>query len=232
MELFFCMQCFARKKILDFFFQKSPRWALAGGAEGDSGWECGLVVGVGQQGLEDGHCGWNGSRHRHWRLIPMQTLTMTFGCLLQWGREEESSEGNGNGTGGLSKPPIYSHVPIHNHDYQWLTPCMQMDDNEHPCTMEWQWSGPITLSLNIYTIKLRGHLPVIYKIFLNPIRRTTDPDPVTTMVVFNMKYFATFQLNSALHMRLIITLVSAVDYGSTKSPPGPKLVGPLFQFKP
>jgi hypothetical protein len=83
-----------------------------------------------------------------------------------------------------------------------------------------------------YTLYLRGHLPVIYKIFLNPIDKTTDPDPVTTMVVFNRKYFATFQLNSALHMRLIITLLSACNDSSTKSPSGPVLVGPLFLFKP
>jgi hypothetical protein len=69
-----------------------------------------------------------------------------------------------------------------------------------------------------YTLYPRGHLPVIYKIFLNQINRTTDPDPVTTMMVFNRKYFATLQLNSALHMRLIITLMSAFKDGSTKSP--------------
>jgi hypothetical protein len=113
-------------------------------------------------------------------------------------------------------PPIYNHVPIHNRNSQWLIPCLHMDDNEHSCTMERQQSGPIISSLNVYTILLRGHLPVIYKIFLNPICRTTEPDPVTTMVVFNMKYFATFQLNSALHMRFIITLMSAFDYVSTK----------------
>jgi hypothetical protein len=41
------------------------------------------------------------------------------------------------------------------------------------------------------TLYLRGHLPVIYKIFLNPIDRTTDSDPMTTMIVFNSnkKYF-------------------------------------------
>jgi hypothetical protein len=33
-----------------------------------------------------------------------------------------------------------------------------MDDNEHPYTMEQQQSGPIILSLNVYTIKLKGHL--------------------------------------------------------------------------
>ncbi len=45
-----------------------------------------------------------------------------------------------------------------------------------------------------YTLYLRGHLPVIYKIFLNPIDRSTVSDPITTMVVFNSnrKYFATF----------------------------------------
>jgi hypothetical protein len=68
-----------------------------------------------------------------------------------------------------------------------------------------------------YTLYPRGHLPVIYKIFLNRIDRTTDPDLVTTMVVFNRKYFALFQLNSALHMRLIITLMSAFNDGSTKA---------------
>jgi hypothetical protein len=78
-----------------------------------------------------------------------------------------------------------------------------------------------------YTLYLRGHLPVIYKIFLNPIDRTTDSDPVTTMAVFNRKYFATFQLNSALHMRLIITLMSAFNDGSTKRPSEPILVGPF-----
>ncbi len=83
-----------------------------------------------------------------------------------------------------------------------------------------------------YTLYLRGHLPVIYKIFLNPIDRTIDSDPVTTMLVFNRKYFATFQLNSALHMRLIITLISAFDNSSTKSPSGSILVGPLFLYKP
>jgi hypothetical protein len=57
---------------------------------------------------------------------------------------------------------------------------------------------------------------VIYKIFLNPICRITDPDPVTTMVVFKMNHFATFQLDSALHMRFIITLMTTVDYVSTK----------------
>ncbi len=57
---------FCQKKILDdFFHQKSPRWVLGGGAEGNSSWECGLVVGVEQQGLEDGHCCWNGRGHRH-----------------------------------------------------------------------------------------------------------------------------------------------------------------------
>jgi hypothetical protein len=83
-----------------------------------------------------------------------------------------------------------------------------------------------------YTLYLRGHLPVIYKIFLDPIDRTTDSDPVTTMVVFNRKYFATFQLNLALHMRLIITLMSAFNNGSTKKPSGPILAGPLFLCKP
>jgi hypothetical protein len=85
-----------------------------------------------------------------------------------------------------------------------------------------------------YILYLRGHLPVIYKIFLNPIDRTTDSDPVPTMVVLNSnrKYVATFQLNSALHMRLIITLMSAFNDGSTKSPSGPILVGPLFLYKP
>ncbi len=83
-----------------------------------------------------------------------------------------------------------------------------------------------------YTSYLRGHLLVIYKIFLNPVDRTTGPDPVTTMVVFNRKYFATVQMNSALHMRLIITLMSAFNDGSTKSPSGPILVGPLFLYKP
>ena len=106
--------------------------------------------------------------------------------------------------------------PIHNRDSQWLVPCLQMDDNEHPCTMEQQQSGPIISSLNVYTILLRGHLLVIYKIFLNPICRTTDQDPVTTIVVFNKKYFATFQFNSALHMRFFITLMSAVHFVSTK----------------
>ena len=87
------------------------------------------------------------------------------------------------------------------------------------------------MGTNIY-IYLRGHLSVIYKIF--PIDRTTDSDPITTMVVFNSnrKYFAIFQLNSALHMRLIITLMSALSNGSTKSPSGPILVGPLFLYKP
>jgi hypothetical protein len=85
-----------------------------------------------------------------------------------------------------------------------------------------------------YTLYLQGHLLEIYKIFLNPIDRTTDSDPVTTMVVFNSnrKYFATFQLNSALHIRLIITLMSTFNNGSTKSPSGPILVGPLFLYKP
>ena len=83
-----------------------------------------------------------------------------------------------------------------------------------------------------YTSYLRGHLLVIYNIFLNQIDRTTDPDPVTTMVVFNRKYFATFQMNLALHMRLIIALMSAFNDGSTKSPSGPILVGPLFLYKP
>jgi hypothetical protein len=146
----------------------------------------------------------------------MQTLTIMLNHPLQLGREEESSDCNGDGAGDCPKPPIYSHVPIHNHESQWLVPCLRMDDNEHPCMMERQQSGPIILSLTLCTIYLRGHLPVIYKIFLNPIFRTTDPDPVTTMVVFNMKYFATFQSNSALHMRLIITPMRAVDYGSTK----------------
>jgi hypothetical protein len=85
-----------------------------------------------------------------------------------------------------------------------------------------------------HTLYIRGHLPVIYKIFLNPIDRTSDSDPITTMVVFNSnrRYFATFQLNSALHMRLIITLMSAFSNGSIKSPSGPILVGPLFLYKP
>jgi hypothetical protein len=72
----------------------------------------------------------------------------------------------------------------------------------------------------------------MYKIFLHPIDRTTEPHPVTTMVVFNRKYFATFQFNSALHMRLIITLISAFNNGSIKSPSGSILVGPLFLYKP
>jgi hypothetical protein len=79
-----------------------------------------------------------------------------------------------------------------------------------------------------YILYLRGHLPEIYKIFLNQIDRTTYPDPVTTMIVFNRKYIATFQLNSALHMSLIITLMRAFNDGSTKSPSGQILVGPLF----
>jgi hypothetical protein len=83
-----------------------------------------------------------------------------------------------------------------------------------------------------YKSYLRGHLLVIYKIFLNQIDRTTDPDPVTTMVVFNRKYFATFQMNSALHMKLIITLMSAFNDGSTKGPSGPILVDPLLLYKP
>ncbi len=83
-----------------------------------------------------------------------------------------------------------------------------------------------------YTSHFRGHLLVIYKIFPNQIDRNTDPDPVTTIVVFNRKYFATFQMNSALHMRDIITLMSAFNDGSTKSPSGPILVGPLFLYKP
>jgi hypothetical protein len=64
-----------------------------------------------------------------------------------------------------------------------------------------------------YTSYLRSHLLVIYKIFLNQIDRTTDPYPVTTMVVFNRKHFAKFQMNSALHMRLIITPMSAFNDG-------------------
>ena len=84
-----------------------------------------------------------------------------------------------------------------------------------------------------YTLYLRGHFLVIYKIFLNPIDRTTDSDPVPTMVVLNSnrKYVATFQLNSALHMRLIITLMSAFNDGSTRSPSGPRQMGPLFLYK-
>ena len=83
-----------------------------------------------------------------------------------------------------------------------------------------------------YISYLRGHLLVIYKSFLNQIDRTTDPDPVITMLVFKRKYFVTLQLKSALHMRLINTLMSAFNNGSTKSPSGPILVGPLFLYKP
>jgi hypothetical protein len=83
-----------------------------------------------------------------------------------------------------------------------------------------------------HTLYLRGPLPVIYKIFLNRIDRTTDPDPVTTIALFNRKYFVKLQLKSALHMRLINTLMSAFNNGSTKSPSGPILVGPLFLHKP
>jgi hypothetical protein len=124
-----------------------------------------------------------------------------------------------------------------------------MDGPPHPEVQNWDFAGPglnphirnvndRTRNVNLprwgltYTIYLRGHLPVIYKIFLDPIGRTTEQDPVNTMVVFNRKHFATFQFNSALHMRLIITLMSTFNNGSTKSPSGPILVGPLFLYKP
>jgi hypothetical protein len=53
----------------------------------------------------------------------------------------------------------------------------------NPCTRN---ANERTRNVNLpergltYTLYLRGHLPVIYKIFLNRIDRITDPDPVTT----------------------------------------------------
>jgi hypothetical protein len=120
----------------------------------------------------------------------------------------------------------------------WPAPVMNWDlavPALKPCTRN---ANDTTRNTNLpeqgqtYTSYPRSHLLVIYQIFLNQIDRTTDPDPVTTMVVFNRKYFATFQMNSALHMRLIIALMSAFNDGSTKNPSGPILVGPLFLYKP
>ncbi len=146
-ETIFTRAMFCQKKILDIFFcQKSPRWALGGGVEGNSGWECGLVVGVGQQGLEDGHCCWKGRGHRHRRLIPMQIFTMTFGRLLQLGREEESSEGNSDGTGGLSKPPNLQPYP---NPLSWLPMVGTLPADG------WQWASMYNWVATIWTDHLK-----------------------------------------------------------------------------
>jgi hypothetical protein len=77
----------------------------------------------------------------------MQTLTMTFDRLLRYEVEKRKVvKATVMEQEDCPNLPIYNHVPIHYRDSQWLVPCLQMDDNEHLCTMDWQQSGPIISS--------------------------------------------------------------------------------------
>ncbi len=104
-KYFYACFVLSEKNTWFFFLPNNPKMSAGrwcGGRQRLGVWACCWCRTTGVRRHSD--CCWNRRGHRHWRLILMQTLTMTFDHLLWWGRKEESIEDNGDGTGELFKP--------------------------------------------------------------------------------------------------------------------------------